>query len=244
MKSKHSRLDRFINKHSHFSLSDTRLLIAQGRILVDSQPAHSIRQRIGEFSTVVLDGLYLQDRQPVYLMFNKPKGCVCATKDNKHKTVLDFLEHPQKQELHIVGRLDFNSTGLVLLTNDGAWSRKLSLPETKLNKIYRVVLAKAITEAELASYQKAFSEGMYFGYEGVQTKPAVLELINPNTALVTLVEGKYHQVKRMFGRFDNEVLELHRLSVGHIALDEDLQEGDARELSKTESALDSRVRRS
>ena len=215
MKSKSHRLDRFISKHSDFTMSDVRLLIAQKRIIVDGQAAHSIQQQITQFTHVALDGQCLQENQPVYLLLNKPKGVVSATKDAKHTTLIDLIEHPQKSELHIAGRLDFNTTGVVLLTNDGAWSRKISLPETKLAKTYEVTLAKPLT----AEYIHVFREGIYFAYEDITTQPADLEILTEITARLTLTEGKYHQVKRMFGYFQNEVLELHRAAVGPIRLD-------------------------
>ena len=230
MKSKTSRLDRFISQNSAFSLSDTRLLIARKRILLDGRVAHSIQQKVTEFTHVVLDGNCLQNNNPVYIMLNKPRGVVSATKDLKHSTVLDLIQHPQKHKLHIVGRLDFNTTGLVLLTNDGAWSRKISLPETKLEKMYDVTLSKPLSD----EYVAVFREGIYFAYEHITTKPAFLEILSEYTARLSLIEGKYHQIKRMFGFFQNEVLALHRVSVGHICL-EGLEIGHSRLLTIEES---------
>ncbi|AKH69416.1 pseudouridine synthase family protein [Spongiibacter sp. IMCC21906] len=229
MKSKSYRLDRFISKYSAFSLSDTRLLIAQKRIFLDGQAADSIQQKVTEFTHVVLDKVCLQDNNPVYIMLNKPPGVVSATKDRKHTTVLDLIEHPQKNELHIVGRLDFNTTGLLLLSNDGAWSRKVSLPETKLAKVYEVTLSKPLSD----KYISVFNEGIYFDYEGIRTQPAKLDILSEYTARLTLVEGKYHQVKRMFGFFQNEVLALHRVSVGLISLG-GLEVGESRPLTDSE----------
>jgi len=232
MKSKTNRLDRFIGQNSDFSMSDTRLLIVQKRIFLDGDVAHSIQQKVTKFTHVVLDGHCLNSNKPIYLILNKPKGVVSATQDAKHSTVLDLIEliqQPQKNELHIVGRLDFNTTGLMLLTNDGAWSRKISLPETKLAKTYEVTLSKPLR----AEYVAAFSEGIYFGYEGITTQPACLEILSEYTARLSIVEGKYHQVKRMFGFFQNEVLALHRVSVGHISLG-GLEVGQSRLLTKEE----------
>tara|TARA_R110001592_G_scaffold363036_1_gene679392 strand:+ start:8021 stop:8728 length:708 start_codon:yes stop_codon:yes gene_type:complete len=230
MKSRTSRLDRFISQNSAFSLSDTRLLIAQKRILLDGEVAHSVQQRVTEFTHVVLDGACLQDNNPVYIMLNKPRGVVSATKDVEHTTVLDLIQHPQKSELHIVGRLDFNTTGLVLLTNDGTWSRTISLPETKLAKIYEVTLSKPLS----AEYITAFQEGIYFSYEDITTQAASLEILSDFSARLSLIEGKYHQVKRMFGHFQNEVLALHRVAVGHITLGE-LEVGHSRLLTVEEA---------
>ncbi|MCX2979877.1 pseudouridine synthase [Halieaceae bacterium IMCC14734] len=230
MKPRTSRLDRFISQNSDFSLSDTRFLIAQKRILLDGHLAHSIQQKVAQFTHVELDGISLQHEQPVYMMLNKPRGVVSATKDLKHPTVLDLIQHPQKDQLHIVGRLDFNTTGLVLLTNDGAWSRKISLPETKLSKTYEVTLAQPITD----EYVAAFKQGIYFAYENMTTLPASLEIISKFSARLSLVEGKYHQVKRMFGFFQNEVLALHRVSVGPFSLD-GLEMSNSRQLTIEES---------
>lgn len=232
MKSKVSRLDRFISKNSAFSISDVRLLIAQKRISLDEETAHSIQQKVTKFTRVELDGNCLNDNTPVYIMLNKPKGVVSATQDIKHSTVLDLIQHSQKNELHIAGRLDFNTTGLVLLTNDGSWSRKISLPEARLAKTYEVIVSKPLR----AEYVAVFREGIYFAYEDITTKPACLEILTEFTARLTLTEGKYHQVKRMFGFFQNKVLELHRVSVGHIVLD-GLELGDSRALTANEAVI-------
>lgn len=224
MKSYTNRLDRFISQNSIYSISDTRLLVAQKKIIVDGVVASSNQQKVTQFTHVELDGHCLQNNKPIYIMLNKPQGIVSATKDSKHTTVLDLIDHPLKDELHIVGRLDFNTTGLVLLTNDGAWSRQISLPETKLAKVYEVTLSNPVTD----EYIKVFQDGIYFSYEDITTKPAHLEIVSEYQARLSLVEGKYHQVKRMFGFFQNEVLALHRVSVGTMSL-EGLEVGEYRE---------------
>lgn len=229
MISKTSRLDRFISQNSVYSRSDARLLIAQRRILLDGVAADSIQQKVTEFTRVELDGHCIQNRTPVYIMLNKPRGVVSATKDPEHPTVVDLIQHPRKNELHIAGRLDFNTTGLVLLTNDGAWSRRISLPESKLAKTYEVTLSRPLN----AEYIAAFQEGIYFAYEDITTQPASLEILSTHTARLSLIEGKYHQVKRMFGFFQNEVLALHRVSVGKFSLD-GLELGHSRLLAGVE----------
>jgi 16S rRNA pseudouridine516 synthase len=229
MKSKTNRLDRFISQNSAFSISDTRLLIAQKRIALDGMVAHSIQQKVTQFTRVVLDGNCLKDNTPIYIMLNKPKGFVSATQDIKHATVLDLIAHPEKGDLHIAGRLDINTTGLLLLTNDGSWSRKISLPQTKLAKTYEVILSKPLN----SDYVAVFQEGIYFAYENITTQPAHLEILSEYTARLSLIEGKYHQVKRMFGFFQNQVLALHRVSVGHLVLD-GLGLGDSRLLTAKE----------
>jgi 16S rRNA pseudouridine516 synthase len=227
---KTTRLDRFIHRSSDFSIADARLLIAQNRIVVDGLPAESVQQRVTALTEVMLDGRALNGAKPVYLMLNKPEGVVSATKDPEHATVMDLIEHPAKEALHIVGRLDFNTTGLMLLTNDGAWSRKISLPVMKRRKIYEVTVSVPMNEA----YISAFQSGLYFAYEGLTTQPADLEIVSPLTARLSLVEGRYHQVKRMFGHFQNKVLALHRISVGSLTLG-GLEVGDSRLLTPYEA---------
>ena len=164
-------------------------------------------------------------------MLHKPKGVVSATKDDKHTTVIDLIQHERKHELHISGRLDFNSSGLLLLTNDGNWSRRLSAPKNQIHKCYHVQLDKKITP----EYVKKFKEGIYFSYEKITTRPAHLTISSDFTAQVSLTEGRYHQIKRMFGFFQNEVLELHRFSVGNLSLDKNLMPGDSRLLTLEEA---------
>lgn len=233
MDSKRTRLDRFVSVKTGTNRRNVRLLLAQHRILVDGVSAVSIDQIVDQFSHVVLDGRVLQANEPSYVMMNKPIGVVSATKDERHKTVVDLLERADRHELHIVGRLDFNSSGLLLLTNDGRWSRRLTTPENNIAKLYRVTLAKPLT----GEYVDAFAEGMYFSYEGITTRPAKLVIISDHVAEVTLMEGRYHQIKRMFGRFNNEVLTLHRLAIGHLRLDTALSLGKSRELTPEEVAV-------
>lgn len=208
-------------------------MLAQGRVVVDGKVATDIGQVIEQFSHVVLDTEILQADKPIYVMLNKPVGVVSATRDDRHTTVIDLLERDDRAELHIAGRLDFNSSGLLLLTNDGQWSRQLSSPEQNICKLYWVKLEKPITE----KYIQSFAEGLYFAFEGITTRPARLRILNEFTAEIELVEGRYHQIKRMFGRFDNRVLELHRLAVGEIQLDPALAPGQSRELTTEEILL-------
>lgn len=229
MESKKNRLDRFIAVKTGINRRDVRLLIAQKRIMIDGQPATQINQVVDQFSHILCDGQLLQNNRPIYLMMNKPVGVVSATKDDQHKTVIDLLDSPQK-DLHIAGRLDLNSSGLLLLTNHGAWSRRITAPEHKVNKVYHVTLAKPLT----AAYIDAFAEGMFFPYEGITTLPATLKILSEYVAEVTLREGRYHQIKRMFGRFRNPVLKLHRVSIGALTLDNRLNAGESRILTNEE----------
>ena len=230
MQSTRTRLDRFMSQQLGIKRQAIRPILAQGRILVDGNVACDVQQSIHQFSHVIFDQQVIQNNKPRYVMMHKPIGIVSATKDLKHKTVVDLLDKNERDKLHIAGRLDFNSSGLILLTNDGRWSRQLSSPGSKIVKCYRVELEKPLAER----YIDAFSQGMYFDYEDITTQPAQLTIISSHVGEVCLTEGRYHQIKRMFGRFQNKVLQLHRLSIGNLVLDPKLLPGQSRELHQGE----------
>lgn len=228
-----ARLDRFLSKHLSLQRKAVKPLLASGRVQVDGVVVSNADRMVTQFNRIVVDDDVLQQHVARYLMLNKPAGVVSATKDAAHKTVIDLLEDDQAEDLHIAGRLDFNSTGLLLLTNDGRWSRHLSLPENNIRKRYRVTLEKPLTE----DYVHAFSAGMYFEFEGITTRPVELTILTEHSAEVVLCEGRYHQIKRMFGRFNNEVLMLHRTAIGGLYLDSALSPGESRALRGNEMAL-------
>lgn len=225
-----ARLDRFLAQYCQISRKNVRLMLAKNRVLINGAVARDIDEIIDTFSQITLDGQVIQENSAHYIMLNKPIGVVSATRDEKHKTVIDLLEYPFKSELHIVGRLDLNTSGLVLLTNDSRWSERLTLPEKKVTKRYIVTLQNKLSEA----YVSAFAEGMYFAYEDLTTQPAKLTLLSNYQAQVELVEGRYHQIKRMFGRFRNPVVALHRCSIGNLPLDGQLATGLSRILTQQE----------
>ena len=224
------RLDRFLSNNTEFSRKQIRLMLAQGMAAVSGRIATDGRLDIDEFTEVAFNNKVLQSKAAHYLMIHKPPGCLSATSDPKHPTIMDRVNEPFRQELHIGGRLDFNTSGLLLITNNGKWSRRLTQPEEKIAKVYRVETEDVI-EPE---YINAFSQGMYFQYEDITTLPAELEILDDRIARLTLFEGRYHQVKRMFGRFNNRVTALHRESMGSIILDPFLAEGEYRPLTSEE----------
>ena len=230
MRSSRTRLDRFLTTRAGIHPRAVRPLLARGRVCVDGAPATGICQLIDEFSRVQLDDRVLQSRQGVYIMLHKPRGVVSATRDPRHRTVIELLDRDDRDTLHIAGRLDYNSTGLLLLTNDGRWSRGLNTPGNAVPKRYLVQLESPVS----ADYIAAFAAGMFFPYEGITTRPAQLRPIDSRSAEVVLQEGKYHQIKRMFGRFNNRVLALHRLAIGNLLLDPALAPGQYRELTPLE----------
>lgn len=226
------RLDRFLSNLPQFNRQQVRLLLIEKRIQVDGQVICDPRHEIRTFSRIECDGHVLQAGKPArYFMLHKPTGCVSATQDAEHPTVLDLLDEPDKHDLHIAGRLDFNTSGLMLITNDGHWSRHVTQPQTKMPKVYYVETEQEITDA----YISKFREGVYFAFEDLTTQPAELELLGPCSARLSIVEGRYHQVKRMFGYFNNKVVRLHRESIGPLVLDSQLTPGEYRALSEQET---------
>jgi 16S rRNA pseudouridine516 synthase len=226
------RLDRCIGRLLNISKDAVLPLLAQQRVSVDGLMVTDRALLVDSFNVVSVDGRVLQGRAPLYVMLHKPRGVLSATSDPCHPLATDLITHPATSELHIAGRLDLHASGLLLLTNDSRWSRRLSDPAAGVGKQYEVRLRDALS----ADYAAAFAAGMYFAFEDLTTRPALLEITGSHTALVTLQEGRYHQLKRMFGRFRNPVLGIHRIRIGKLELDPALQPGDWRELSMEECA--------
>ncbi|UII72906.1 pseudouridine synthase [Pseudomonas sp. HN11] len=225
------RVDRFLSNLPRFNRKQVRLLLVERRVSVNGMAISDPHYEVREFSRVCVDDEVLQAGKPArYFMLHKPQGYVSATADMQHPTVLDLLDEPDRHELHIAGRLDFNTTGLMLITNDGQWSRRLTQPQTKLPKVYLVETEQVIGP----EYATTFAKGLYFAFEDLTTQPAELQLLGPTTARLSIVEGRYHQVKRMFGHFDNKVIGLHRERMGPLVLDAALTPGQYRALTDDE----------
>ncbi|WXL24558.1 pseudouridine synthase [Ectopseudomonas mendocina] len=227
------RLDRLLSSQPHLNRKKVRQLLLEGRVQVDNATITDGLYNISQFNRVELNGDVLQLGKPArYFMLHKPAGVVSATEHPEHRTVLDLLDEPDKHDLHLAGRLDLNTSGLLIITNDGQWSRRLTEPRSRLGKVYRVDTEQPITQ----EYADVFAQGLYFAYEDLTTLPAELEILSSHQALLTLHEGRYHQVKRMFGHFQNKVIGLHRLSMGAIQLDPSLAPGQYRSLTAAEIA--------
>ena len=222
------RLDRFLYHHTDYGRKEIRMLLAAGRVQVEGDVEKDTQRDILDFTQVHLDGKLLREDTACYLMLNKPAGYLSATTDPEHPTVMELIDVPQT--LHIAGRLDRATTGLLILTNDGKWSRALTEPKENVPKVYVVEVEKPITEETSAQ----FSAGIYFAYEDLTTAPADLEILSDRKVKLTIYEGRYHQVKRMFHAVGNRVTSLHRESMGGIFLDSELQPGEYRELTEKE----------
>ncbi len=227
------RLDRFLTRRGTHPCKEIARLLADGRVTVDGAVESSGLRRICRFSRIELDGEILQAQAAVYLMLHKPAGYLSATTDPQHPTVMALMDHPLRDELHLAGRLDRASTGLLLLTNDGRWSKRVTEPLEEISKVYRVTTRDEIAPKTAAT----FAAGIYFAYEDLTTRPARLEIIAGREALLTIHEGRYHQVKRMFHAVGNQVLSLHRESIGPLVLDDSLPPGKFRSLTAAEVAF-------
>lgn len=227
------RLAKFLQLNSPYSRQQIQLLLAKGQVTVAGSVVTEATFEVDQFIRVELEGRLLQEAQGHYFMLYKPAGVVSATEHPDHRTVVDLLPEAVRSDIHLAGRLDLKTTGLMLLTNDGRWSRRVTQPESTIPKVYRVT-----TKDPVASDAEAvFARGIYFSYEDITTRPAELERLGPCQSRLTIHEGRYHQVKRMFGYFDNEVTELHRERIGDLLLDPSLRPGEFRPLTADEIAL-------
>ncbi|MBY5992458.1 pseudouridine synthase [Ferrimonas balearica] len=227
------RLDRLLCQHPQWSRRHVLTLLVQGRVRVNGAVTPDPTAEVRPFDAVTVDDQVIQAATPAhYLMLHKPVGVLSATADPVHPTVMGLLPPDLAEQLHIGGRLDRASSGLMLLTNDGQWSRRATAPERRSPKTYLVTLAHPIHP----DTERVFAEGIHFPFEDVTTSPAQLERLDERHCRLTIYEGRYHQIKRMFGRFRNPVLALHREAMGTIRLDSALAPGQYRPLTPEEVA--------
>ncbi len=226
------RLDKFIGNNTELSRTQIHIAIKQGLILVNDVVVDKTNSHIEETDKVSFKGQLIETRKARYLMLHKPAGYVSANSDSEHPTALDLIDLPFKNELQIVGRLDADTTGLLLLTDDGQWNHKVTSPKHMHTKSYLVTTADPISE----SATKIFAEGILLKGETKATRPAELNILESHKARLSICEGKYHQVKRMFAAIGNRVIALHRERIGEIYLDDNLLPGKFRELTANEIA--------
>ncbi len=227
------RLDKYICECTQLTRSLATQALRNKLVTVngDMVKSGSTKISVGD-DAVCLEGQALVLHQGFrYYMMHKPAGMVCANTDFDHPIVFDIMyDEPAIHKLHTVGRLDLDTTGLLLITDDGKWSHFITSPKHHKTKTYRVWLAEELID----NAEQQFKEGILLRGEKDLTQPAELERLSHTEVLVTLHEGKYHQVKRMFAALGNHVEGLHRERIGDLALDEDLGEGEYRELTPEE----------
>ncbi len=228
------RLDKIIASTGKWSRREVKMLVRQGRVLVDGVPARTAEEKADpETAEIAVNGEVLTYRRHTWVMLNKPAGYLSATEDGRGKTVLDLLpEELRRQGLFPVGRLDKDTEGLLLLTNEGGLAHELLSPRHHVDKVYYTRVAGRLTEADC----RAFAEGMVLE-DGLVCLPAGLEILSADAeseAYVTLREGKFHQVKRMLAQRGKPVQYLERVRMGNLTLDAALSRGSFRFLTNEE----------
>ncbi|WP_411953691.1 pseudouridine synthase [Alkalibacillus sp. S2W] len=229
------RLDKLLANEGFGTRKDVKKIIKKGSVTIDEQVVKDVSYHVDPMqSDVIVDGIEIDYREFVYLMLNKPQGVISATEDDRHECVTDLLDlEYDKFNLFPVGRLDKDTEGLLLLTNDGQLAHRLTSPKHKVNKLYEAVIDQSITDEDI----QAFREGIELE-DGYVTKPAELtvqyNLEEEAEVLIKITEGKFHQIKRMFEARGKQVQFLKRLQMGSLKLDESLELGEARELTDEE----------
>ncbi|RLM27243.1 16S rRNA pseudouridine(516) synthase [Brenneria alni] len=225
------RLDKFLSQQLAISRSLVARELRAQRVTVDGEVVKSGSFKLLPEHEVAFDGNPLaQQHGPRYFMLNKPQGYVCSTDDPDHPTILYFMDVPVAHKLHAAGRLDIDTTGLVLLTDDGQWSHRITSPKHHCEKTYLATLEQPLSDDTAGQ----FAAGVQLHGEKNLTKPAMLEKITDYQVRLTISEGRYHQVKRMFAAVGNRVVQLHRERIGGISLDCTLEPGEFRVLNRQE----------
>ena len=227
------RLDKYLTYALSLSRNDSRKLIKSKRITVNDKEVYKNDQYLNDGDYVKLDGEIITYKEFIYLMMNKPVGYVCANSDNVHKTVFELIDGFEKYNLFTVGRLDIDTTGLLLITNNGSFAHKLTSPKYDCEKKYYVETDIDFEEEDI---DKMLSGLLLYEEKDKPfvSKPAKLEIIEKNKGYITITEGKYHQVKKLCKACGKTVTALKRVSMGDLVLDESIELGKYRELTEEE----------
>jgi 16S rRNA pseudouridine516 synthase len=214
------RLDKFVCKSTEYTKAEALQLIHDGHLTVNGEAIINEAAQVHENNTITLNGECLKARRFRYLLMHKPLGTICSNVDEGYPSLFNSLEIEKVSELHVAGRLDVDTTGCVLITDDGRWTFDIIRPSNHCQKVYRVGLSRPLSEGLIGQFKK----GLQLHGESQLTRPAELQILAPKDARLTITEGKYHQVKRMFAAVGNRVISLHREKVGEIGLDVPLGE--------------------
>ncbi len=226
------RLDYYLAHAANLSRKEAKIAIARKRVRVNGERQLKANSTVTDQDEVLLDSVELSFAQDRYYMFHKPKGVVCATEDAEHSVVFDLLPNEIKKELKIVGRLDKDTSGLLLLTTNGKWLHRITSPKQDVPKTYLVDVADDISEQAINELEK----GVLLNGESRLTKTATIQVHSSKQISLTISEGKYHQVKRMLAAVGNHVVGLHRSQIGTIDLPNSLVEGGCHELTAEQVA--------
>lgn len=230
------RLDKFLSEMSGWTRSEVKKIVRTGSVTVDGNEVKKPETKIDEeLSIVRVDGRQIKYNKYEYYMLNKPKGFVSATTDREHKTVVDIISSSEKNDLFPVGRLDIDTEGLLLITNDGELAHRLLSPKNHVEKTYYVEVSGILDDADVDAVEKGLDIG-----EEKNTIPAKMEILktdiqnNISSCYLTIHEGKFHQVKRMMKKLGKTVTYLKRVSMGSLILDSKLKKGNYRKLTEQE----------
>ncbi|WP_426370536.1 pseudouridine synthase [Pseudocolwellia sp. HL-MZ7] len=223
------RIDKFICKSTELTRNEAKKVLKIGDVKVNGEVVKNAATQVHENNTVDIDGQILTPRTSRYIMVHKPLDTICSNIDEVYPSILNYVEVDKAFDLHIAGRLDADTTGLVIVTDDGRWSHNIISPNKECPKTYRVWLRNPIDKSAI----ERFKVGVQLQGEDGLTKPGILEIIEEQEVLLTITEGKYHQVKRMFAAIGNKVVGLHRESIGIVEL-ADLPLGEWRYLTEGE----------
>ena len=232
------RIDKILSNLGYGTRKDLKKIVKNGMVQVNGVIIKDSAMKVDpEKDKIVINGEEIFYREFIYLMMNKPAGVISATFDNKDETVIDLLEvEHQVFEPFPVGRLDKDTVGLLLLTNDGDLNHRLISPKWKVDKVYFAKINQKVTEEDI----EKFKHGITLD-DGYRCKEAILEIQKASEEgseiVLTIQEGKFHQVKRMFEAVGKKVTYLKRIEFGTLPLDEDLEEGEYRELTEEEIAI-------
>ena len=228
------RLEHLLMKHLVLSRREMKKLIKNEAVLIDGVPATHVSNNVdATLQVITVNGTRIHDDSQKYYMLNKPQGVISATTDKEHTTVIDLFTKENVEGLYPLGRLDGDTEGLLLVTNNGPLGYRMLNPDQHIEKEYYVEVNGPLDEDAV----EIFKRGVVF-HGGYQCKPSTLTIIESSDSLsratVTISEGKFHQVKRMLEYVGNEVVELKRVSIGNLSLDEKLELGEYREITNTE----------
>lgn len=224
------RIDRILSEQTNYSRKEIKKLVSKGLVLVNECVVRRSDEKYDEDNiSIKINGEDVSVNKHFYLLLNKPKGYVSATVSDSDKTVIDLIPNKYKtRTLFPAGRLDKDTTGLMLITDDGVFAHNILSPKKHIKKIYEVVIDKDVSDEMI----NGFKDGVKLN-DG-ECKSALLEKVDTNKCLVTLTEGRYHQIKRMFGCYKAKVLELKRICMGELYLPTNLAVGEVREVSDEE----------
>jgi 16S rRNA pseudouridine516 synthase len=218
------RLDKFICKSTELTRTEAKKLLKMGDVRVNGEVIKNPATQVHENNSITVGGDELTARTSRYIMMHKPLDTICSNVDEVYPSLLHYIEVDKVFDMHIAGRLDADTTGLVLVTDDGRWSHNIISPRKQCAKVYRVNLRNEITSEKSNELIERFKTGLQLQGEKQLTLPAKLDILNEKEVLLTITEGKYHQVKRMFAAVGNKVVGLHRQQIGIINLDIELGE--------------------